>query len=351
MTICSVIIGTGSYIPLRVISNEYFLDRPFYNRDGQKFPSTQEVVEKLAEISEIKKRRYVRNGQTLADIATAAARDTLTSSGIDPECLDAITVTQNGLKTPIPSIANEVRNMLGIQRERMACMDIVSGCPGWIDGLAEADRAIRAGDQETILVIGAEVLSTYLDRRDRDSMLFGDGAAAVAVQRFESPHKVGILSYVPNSDGNKGLFFWERSYDPTFKSGRKYLHMDGRGVYKYAIRNVPEVMKESIQKAGLKIGDIKMILMHQANGKMNREILGRLGKLYGVELSSDVMPMTIPWLGNTSTASIPTMLDLICRRDKMLERHTLNEGDNIMLVGIGAGTNIRSMVYRCHKTY
>jgi len=126
-----------------------------------------------------------------------------------------------------------------------------------------------------------------------------------------------------------------------------YIKMQGHKIYKYAVRTVPEVVKQSLDKAGLTLTDVKKVLMHQANQKMDEAILSKLFKLYKIEnIPEHIMPMTISWLGNSSVATLPTMLDLL-QRGK-LNNHQLNTGDIVVFVSVGAGMNINSMVYKMH---
>jgi 3-oxoacyl-[acyl-carrier-protein] synthase-3 len=136
-----------------------------------------------------------------------------------------------------------------------------------------------------------------------------------------------------------------RSYNPTFEGDELFLKMDGHKLYEYALRTVPKVVKESLTKAGLSLSDIKKVLLHQANEKMDEAILKRLYKLYGEkEIPPYVMPMVISWLGNSSVATLPTLLDLLFRGN--LENYELKKGDIVVFASVGAGMNINSMVYR-----
>ena len=142
------------------------------------------------------------------------------------------------------------------------------------------------------------------------------------------------------------LLKMDTTYDPECRSEALYLKMRGRKLYEYALMNVPGVIVDSLQKAGLELGAIDKILIHQANGKMDRAIAKRLGQRCATTLETDrLVPMTVSWLGNSSVATLPTLLDLILRGQ--LEDHTLNSGDNVIFASVGAGMNINSVVYRC----
>jgi 3-oxoacyl-[acyl-carrier-protein] synthase-3 len=137
----------------------------------------------------------------------------------------------------------------------------------------------------------------------------------------------------------------DKSYNPAFKAGRLFLKMQGHEVYRYAVKTVPDVVRKSLQKAGLTLADVKKILIHQANQKMDEAILKRLFRSYGIEkIPEHIMPMTISWLGNSSVATLPTLYDLL-QRGK-LDNHGLEGGDIVVFASVGAGMNVNSMVYR-----
>jgi 3-oxoacyl-[acyl-carrier-protein] synthase-3 len=176
-------------------------------------------------------------------------------------------------------------------------------------------------------------------------MIYSDGAGATLVESTEK--NIGVLSHVTRSDtlNHAYLLKLDRSYNPDHDGNDLYMKMRGHEIYKYAIKVVPEVVKECLQKAGLNLTDVKKILIHQANEKMDETILKRLFKLYKInEIPEDVMPMTISWLGNSSVATLPTLLDLLQRGQ--LENHRLAPGDVVVFASVGAGMNINAMVYR-----
>jgi 3-oxoacyl-[acyl-carrier-protein] synthase-3 len=136
-----------------------------------------------------------------------------------------------------------------------------------------------------------------------------------------------------------------KSYNPKRNGGELFIKMRGHDIYKYAVRTVPEVVKQSLDKAGLTLSDVKKVLIHQANQKMDEAILARLFKLYKIkDIPDDIMPMTISWLGNSSVATLPTMLDLLQRGN--LDNHQLHSGDIVVFASVGAGMNVNSMVYK-----
>jgi 3-oxoacyl-[acyl-carrier-protein] synthase-3 len=238
-----------------------------------------------------------------------------------------------------------VKHKLKIKNPYTIAFDIPFGCPGWLQAMITADYIIKSGDAQRILVIGAEILSRVSDPHDVDSMIYGDGAGATLLEATD--RDAGILSHVSRSDthDNAYLLFLGKSYNRQHNSDDLYIKMHGHEIYKYAVRTVPEVVRKNLDKAGLGIEDIKKILIHQANEKMDEAIVKRLFKLYSKEeVPAGIMPMMISWTGNSSVATLPTLLDLI-RRGK-LDSHKLNSGDIIVFASVGAGMNINSMVYR-----
>ena len=350
----SIITRTGSYIPTVKVLNKQFLGNEFYDANGIKIAkANMDIVNTLQEITCISERRYVEDNLNTSDISFLAAEKAL--DGTDRENLDYIIVAQNfgDVKAGsakfemVPTIAARVKHKLRIKNPYTVAFDVPFGCPGWLHGMTIADYYIKSGDAKKILVIGAEILSRVSDPYDIDAMIFSDGAGATLVEATEKDD--GILSHVTRSDTyhNAYLLGVGNSYNPSRNGDELYIKMQGHKIYKYAVRTVPEVVKRSLDKAGLTLTDVKKILMHQANQKMDEAILSRLFKLYKVEnIPEHIMPMTISWLGNSSVATLPTMLDLL-QRGK-LNNHQLNIGDIVVFVSVGAGMNINSMVYRVH---
>ena len=354
--IYSVIIGTGSHIPAKKIPNKHFLKNEFYNSDGEKFDKTsEEIVERLGKISGISERRYVTDDLVTSDIAFRAAEDALESSKVDKESLDYIIVANNlgDIRADnqrsdfVPTIASRVKQKLEIENPKTIPYDIPFGCPGWLQGMIQANYYLKSGDAKRALVIGAEVLSRVSDPHDKDSMLYADGAGAAIVEAVESSKPVGILSHANRSDTLEHAYLlrMDKSNNPNYKGNELYLKMDGHKIYEYALRIVPQIIKESIEKAALLIANISKIFLHQANEKMDWAILKRLYKLYGEkEVPPHVMPMIISWLGNSSVATLPTLLDLFFKGK--LENHGMVKGDIAVFASIGAGLNTNSLVYK-----
>ena len=351
----SVIVGTGSCVPSRRVLNSEFLDKTFFDGSGERLKKgNQETIDKLAEITGIRERRYAEDGQVASDLAHLAASGALASSAIDPESLDYIIVAHNfgdvhkgNVRSDfVPSLASRVKHKLKIANPRTVAYDLPFGCPGWLQGVIQADYYIRSGDSRRVMVVGAETLSRVYDVNDRDSMIYADGAGAVILEAQESDVPMGILSHAARTDAlDHAFMLWMgKSFDPGHEGDELYIKLDGHKLYEYAVKTVPLVVKESVEKAGLAIGDIKKVLIHQANEKMDEAIVKRLFKLSGGVYRSEVMPMIISWLGNSSVATVPTLLDLILKGK--LQDHALAPGDNVVFASVGAGMNINSVVYR-----
>ncbi|KKL19755.1 hypothetical protein LCGC14_2462280, partial [marine sediment metagenome] len=173
------------------------------------------------------------------------------------------------------------------------------------------------------------------------------GLGTVHVGRFETEKAAGILSHTTRSDTFESAFLlWVgKSNNPNHEGNELFIKMHGHEIYKYSVRTVPKTVKQSLDTAGLSLTDVKMVLIHQANEKMDIAILERLFKLYDIKkIPEHIMPMTISWLGNSSVATLPTLLDLV-QRGK-LKNHKLRSGDIAVFASVGAGMNINSMVYR-----
>lgn len=353
MPLRSVITGTGSHVPPVRVPNAAFLDRDFRGTKGERLGKTnEEIVAQFEAITGIRERRYVDDGTVCSDIAYEAARAAIESSGCDPESLDLIIVAHNfgdvkgggGRSDMVPALAARVKARLRIRTPRAVAFDLVFGCPGWLQGVITADAMIRAGNIRKAMVIGADTLSRISDPHDRDSMIYADGAGATILEARECD--CGILAQTARSDtlDHSSMLFMGPSYNEEVFLEALFLKMEGRKLYKYALQTVAGAMKDCLDKAGIALRDVDRILLHQANGKMDEAIVDALYDLEGSKPPADVLPMTISWLGNSSVATIPTLLDLIGKGQ--LDGHTIRSGDILLFASVGAGMHINAFVYR-----
>ena len=352
----SIIAGSGHYIPEKRILNEDFIHHDFYDPDGQKINTPgDEIMQKFEKITEIQERRYVNDDLKASDIAYLAAKDAIANAQIDPESLDYIIVAHNfgdiqynNRKSDlVPSLAARVKNSLGIENPKTVAYDVPFGCPGWLMGIIQADYYLRSGDAHRALVIGAETLSRVCDPHDRDSMIYSDGAGATLLEAVESNEPVGILSHTTRSDTlNHAYLLWMgKSNNPDYPGDELFLKMHGRKLYEYALNTVPGVVKESLKKAEIDLEQVDKVLIHQANAKMDDAILKRLFRLFHKkDIPRNIMPMTIAELGNSSVATIPTLLSLLLKNQ--LPEQNVTSGNILVFASVGAGMNINSMVYK-----
>ena len=346
------IIGSGSCIPEAVQENSKFINNSFYNPDGSKIdtPNT-EIIEKFEKITGIKERKYADNDLNASDLGYIAAKKAIEDACIDPETIDYIIVAHNFGDVKyntdeidvFPGLAVRIKNLLKIQNPQCVAYDILFGCPGWLEAVIQAKSFIKSGMAKRCLAIGADTLSRVIDKYDRDSMIFADGAGATIIE--DSDEEGGILSHKTESYTEDQLYylFYGKS-NKEISNNTRYIKMNGRKVYEFALTNVPKAIKMCIDEAGVKISDVKKILLHQANAKMDTAMGNRLYKLYDMEFDEDIMPLTVKYFGNSSVATIPTMFDLI--RRKKLDNHVFNSGDIIIFASVGAGMHINAMVYQ-----
>ena len=347
------ITGSGSYIPTKKVTNSDFAQHDFLNEDGTVFNMTNDIIaEKFVEITGILERRYAADDMVNSDMAIIAAKKAIEKSGIDPETLDYIILAHNygDIQTntiqsdTVPSLATRVKYGLQIKNPKCVAYDILFGCPGWIEAVIQAQAYIKAGMAKKCLVIGSETLSRVVDKHDRDSMIYSDGAGATIIEATDD--EGGILAHESATfsfDESKFLYFgnsFNKNEDPNIR----YIKMYGRKIYEFALSNVPKAMASCLEKSGIPITDVKKILIHQANEKMDEAIINRFYKLYKMETPAGIMPMSIHKLGNSSVATVPTLYDLIVNGE--LEGQNLNKGDVIIFASVGAGMNINAIVYK-----
>lgn len=311
------IIGTGKYVPERVLTNA----------DMEKMVDTND--EWIVSRTGIKERRIAAEHEATSDLAFYAAEKALQAAGISAEELDLIVVATVTPDMSFPSTACLVQKRLGATKA--AAFDLSAACSGFVYGLANASNFIAMGTYKYALVIGAECLSRITDYTDRNTcILFGDGAGAAVLGPV--PEGRGFQSFVLGADGNGGdLLKIEAGGSrmpasaETVENKRHYLYMNGREVFKFAVRIMGNAAEEALEKAGKKKEDISLMVPHQANTRIIHAALERLN------LSEDKCVINLPYYANTSAASIPLALA------EAAEQGRIQEGDTILLVGFGGG--------------
>lgn len=309
------IIGTGSYLPKKVADN-HFLSTIVDTDD-----------EWIRQRTGVKERHLSNGKEGTTYMATHAAEAALENAGITADELDMIIVATVSADTYVPSTSCQVQGAIGAIRA--TCFDLNAACSGFLFAMNTAYAYIEMGMAKTILIIGAETLSREVDWSDRSScILFGDGAGAAIMRQEEG--KGGLIASVTGSDGSQGDVLTCKGrgiQNPFHQSKRKkdYLRMEGQAVFRFAVTMVPRCIKQILKKTGYDTEDIKFFVLHQANVRILELIAKRL------KVDIDKFPMNLDHYGNTSSASIPILLDEL-NRNNLLE-----PGDKIVLSGFGGG--------------
>lgn len=351
----SIIIGTGSYLPEEIIGNDYFLNHKFYKNDGSKVTKPNEqIVQKLQDISGIESRRYAGKDTDTVGLAVKASEAAILDAGIDKETIDGVIVAHNfgNLKDGhqasllLPNVAALVKNQLNIKNHHCFAFDLLFGCPGWVQAMIQAHQAIATGSATNVLVVGVEILSRVVDEHDLDSMLFGDGAGAVVLQAQEGETRKGIITSntfshcLADADYlNMGV-----SYNPE-KGDEMFMKMNGRNVYRYAVTYVPTLITECLAKSNTKIEEIDMFLFHQANAKLIQAVGDKLFAQHDYKGDYDkLVPITLQQTGNSSVATVPTLLDNIMK--DQLDDFKIKEGDKVLMAAVGSGMHANCLIYQ-----
>lgn len=349
----STILGTGHYLPNNVVKGSDFLNHQFLNRRGESFDiENKTIIEKFHGITGIAERRYADDNQVASDLGFLAAEKAIEDAQIDREELDYIVVAHNfgdvkkgNVRVDcMPTLAARIKQKLKIENPYCVAYDLPFGCPGWVEAMIQGNYFIKSGDAKKVLVIGTETLSRVIDPHDRDSMIYADGAGATILGATNSED--GIIAHLTRSDtiDHAKLLWMGESYKEGFGDDL-FIKMEGRKLYNYALTHVPPLVKKCIEKAGIEVTDVKKVLIHQANEKMDEAMLQRLFKSYGIqEVPKGIMPMIIEKMGNNSVATVPVLLDQILRGE--LENHQINSGDYVVFASVGAGMNCNAIVYR-----
>ena len=348
------ITGSGCCIPTVVQKNKAFLAHSFLDNQGTEFDvDNQTIIDKFNSITGIEERKYISSELKTSDIAHLAAQKAIEDANVDPETLDYIIVAHNfGDITgdskqidTLPSLASRVKAKLKIRNPKCVAYDILFGCPGWVEAMIQAHAFIKAGMAKKCLVIGADALSRVVDIYDRDSMIYADGAGATILE--ESAEEGGILSHSTltyTAENETDFIFYGKSYNSEDLNGNKFIKMQGRKVYEFALNHVPAAMKQCLDQVNIDIDDLKKIFIHQANKKMDEAIVKRFYRLYKKPMREDILPMNIEEFGNSSVATVPTLFDLVLKQN--YKGHTLKKGDIILFASVGAGMNINAITYQ-----
>jgi 3-oxoacyl-[acyl-carrier-protein] synthase-3 len=349
----NAITGTGSFLPSIIVENTNFDKHHFLNSNGSPINSDNKVIiEKFKSITGIGERRYAESNLNTSDLGYFASLKAIEDAGIDKEELDYIIFAHNfgdvtrgkSQGDTLPSLATRVKHRLGLKNPKCVAYDLLFGCPGWIEGVIQANAFIKSGIANKCLVIGAETLSRVVDDHDRDSMIYSDGAGAAIVETSNGQGEILNHISATYANGEAYYLFFGDSYKTESKEDRRFIKMYGRKIYEFAITHVPQAMKDCLDESGTVISDVKKIFIHQANEKMDEAIVSRFYKLYGLETPDNIMPMNIGKLGNSSVATVPTLYDMVNHGE--LDNHSIAKDDVVIFASVGAGMNINAIVYR-----
>ena len=297
------IIGLGTYVPERIMKNS----------DFEKFLDTND--EWISKMTGIKERRFARDDETTSDLGVNAARKAIEDANLTIDDIDLIIVATSTSDQQFPSTANIIAHELGATS--IPSLDQKAACTGFIYSVITAQMYVQSNMYDNVLVIGVDKLSKIADMTDRSTaVLFGDGAGAVVVSKVSEGK--GIKCHKLGSDGSGADLLYE-------DLNTHYLKMNGREVFKFAVRMMPEISVEVMEQCNWQPEDISLLVPHQANIRIMEAARERMN------LDVDKLSVTVDRFGNTSAASIPLSMDYERQNNK------LNDGDNIILVGFGGG--------------
>ncbi|MCS4486783.1 beta-ketoacyl-ACP synthase III [Staphylococcus americanisciuri] len=307
--------GFGAYVPERVVDNSYF----------EAYLDTSD--EWISQMTGIKERRWADEEQDTSHLAYEASVRAIEDAGIQPEDVDMVIVATSTGDHRFPTVANMLQERLGLTK--VASMDQLAACTGFMYGIVTARAFILSGDYKNILVVGADKLSKITDLNDRGTaILFGDGAGAAIIGEVSGNR--GILSYEVGSDGIGGKYLYQEQETDL-------IRMNGREVFKFAVRVMGDSSTRVVEKAGLTADDIDMFIPHQANIRIMESARQRLG------IPQEKMSVSVDKYGNTSAASIPLSIG------QELENGRIKDDDILVLVGFGGGLTWGSVVIRWGK--
>lgn len=319
MKVKSKIISTGSYLPKKFLTN-YDLEKTVDTTDSW-------IVERTG----IKKRHVAAENELTSDIAFEAAKIALENSGLKAEEIDMIILATTTPDLTFPATATKVQAKLNANSA--FAFDIQAVCSGFVFALATADNFIKSGQVKNALVIGADILSRIVDWKDRNTcVLFGDGAGAVVLQATTEENS-GIISSDLHSDGSLNDIL-KTSGGPSLNQKSGFIEMSGKEVFKHAVDKMSKSVIAALRKANLQVGDIDLLVPHQANARILSAVANRL------ELSEEKIILTVESHANTSAASIPLALDYAVKNNRV------KKGDLVVLEALGGGLTWGSVVLK-----
>ncbi|AKS67556.1 3-oxoacyl-ACP synthase [Staphylococcus schleiferi] len=307
--------GFGAYAPDRVVDNAYF----------ESYLDTSD--EWISQMTGIKERRWANEDQDTSDLAYEASVRAIEDAGINAQDIDMVIVATSTGDHRFPTVANMLQQRLGLNK--VASMDQLAACSGFMYGIVTARSFVLSGEYQNVLVVGADKLSKITDLNDRSTaILFGDGAGAVIIGEVSGNR--GILSYELGSDGIGGKYLYQ-------DQETNFIRMNGREVFKFAVRVMGESSQRAVEKAHLNAEDINMFIPHQANIRIMESARQRL------DLPKEKMSVSVDKYGNTSAASIPLSVK------QELENGRIKDDDIVVFVGFGGGLTWGSIVLRWGK--
>lgn len=320
------ILGTGSYVPEKVITNA----------DLEKMVDTSDQW--IRERTGIQERHIVSDDMNTSDMAIIAAKKALEAANVSAEEIDVIIVATLSADMLIPSTACLVQAAIGA--ENAAAFDLYAGCSGFVYGAITANGYIASGMYDKVLVIGAEVLSRYVNWKDRNTcILFGDAAGAAVFGVVEDGYGIKGFNMGANGHGASTLSIpgsgvAKNTAETAIDDGAAYIHMDGREVYKFAVKAMGNTVLSALETANMTVDELDYFIPHQANTRIISSAAKRLN------LSEDKVFVNLPKYGNTSAASIPLALD------EAVRANLIKKGDNVALSGFGAGLTWAGLIIK-----
>ena len=322
------IAGTGSYLPSTIVTN------------GEVSDTTGLTPEEIEKVTGIKERRRAANDEVTSDLATKAALTALDFAGIEAQEVNLIVLATTSPDMPFPSTACIVQK--NINAAKAAAFDINASCSGFLYALNIAETFLDNGQGKTALVLASEIKSRFVNPKDRETaILFGDGAGAVVLVRSEEGKGRGIIKSKLYSDGKN----WKWIHLPaggsrmpvnhtTVNEGLHFMSMDGSKVYKAAIRTLERMVVDMTQECNITLNDIDLFIFHQANQRIVKQVIKRLG------ITEEKVPQSLVYYGNTSSASIPITLDQVVRE------RGIKEGSLVLMASFGGGLTWGASIVR-----